>query len=441
MPATEQTWRNQRLMHIIFAVSGVLLLISTIWMFVADHDRSWKPYQLKFAAVEIEVNNRRGLQYATEDAQKEHERLARELSAARSQAFDPETLQRFKAEVHSVDPDYSFTAIDDLVTELDALAETAAEKRVVVEEAEKNLEAARKAVADSVKALKKQQRDLAKKTEGVTAETVAAAEQAVTAAQEAVVAAREGLSDAEKDAIDAENKAAEKRQQILARLGNIVRAARFREDSELGVRKFTAADRDAAIAKLGLMDLAPQAEQEAQQRVVDELKQKFADLTLSYQAASSHRKKLQDLVKSLTATEDDALKAFDSHQATLASLKKTNVDLRSTYFTDSFPFLGKKWLELPILDAFNSPRKIDNLWSDDLEINYSSAFVRRFDRCTTCHQGMQKTMPGSAVDPAYIHNKAVDFVLVAPSKSQYEEAATDIVGEPRSAVELLELLY
>ena len=65
------------------------------------------------------------------------------------------------------------------------------------------------------------------------------------------------------------------------------------------------------------------------------------------------------------------------------------------------PLPGKKWLELPILDAFNSPRKIDNLWSDDLEIDYNFSMVRRFDRCTTCHQLIGKTMPGRADVPAY----------------------------------------
>ena len=59
-----------------------------------------------------------------------------------------------------------------------------------------------------------------------------------------------------------------------------------------------------------------------------------------------------------------------------------------TYFVDRFPWLGKKWLTLPILDAFNSPRKIDNLWADDLTIDYNFRRGRRFDRCTTCHQSM-----------------------------------------------------
>jgi hypothetical protein len=66
---------------------------------------------------------------------------------------------------------------------------------------------------------------------------------------------------------------------------------------------------------------------------------------------------------------------------------------------------------LPILDAFNSPLKIDNLWSDGLVQDYNFSKVRRFDRCTTCHQSMSKTLPGSAVDPAFVHEERIEFTL------------------------------
>ena len=88
---------------------------------------------------------------------------------------------------------------------------------------------------------------------------------------------------------------------------------------------------------------------------------------------------------------------------------------RSTFFTSSFPWLGKRWLELPILDAFNSPLKIDNLWTKDLTlVNGSFGEVRRFDRCTTCHKGIDKTQPGTADQPAYVPEHEVELVLVAP---------------------------
>ena len=45
MPATEKTWRDQKVLHVVFGCTGLVLLISTVWMFGADHSRQWKEYQ------------------------------------------------------------------------------------------------------------------------------------------------------------------------------------------------------------------------------------------------------------------------------------------------------------------------------------------------------------------------------------------------------------
>lgn len=45
MPATEQTWRNPKLLHVVFGVSSLMMLVATIWMFTKDHTREWKDYQ------------------------------------------------------------------------------------------------------------------------------------------------------------------------------------------------------------------------------------------------------------------------------------------------------------------------------------------------------------------------------------------------------------
>ena len=52
MPATEQTWRDSKLLHIVFGVSGVAMLVTTVWMLAADHNREWKPVQRKFREIE-----------------------------------------------------------------------------------------------------------------------------------------------------------------------------------------------------------------------------------------------------------------------------------------------------------------------------------------------------------------------------------------------------
>ncbi|MEO8499261.1 MAG: hypothetical protein ABI614_29700, partial [Planctomycetota bacterium] len=91
MPATEQTWRNTKLLHKIFAVSGVVMLASTIWLLAIDHARPWKPYQRTANDVELRLTDWRKLQYETNDALALHKQLVDGLDAARREAI-PESL-------------------------------------------------------------------------------------------------------------------------------------------------------------------------------------------------------------------------------------------------------------------------------------------------------------------------------------------------------------
>jgi len=52
MPATEQTWRNLKTLHVVFAVTAILLLLSTVLMLTADHNRPWKQYARGFRNLE-----------------------------------------------------------------------------------------------------------------------------------------------------------------------------------------------------------------------------------------------------------------------------------------------------------------------------------------------------------------------------------------------------
>ena len=79
MPATETTWRDTGRLHQIFAVTGVLLTIGTVWMFWKDHARSWKTYQVSALNVDQKINELRQQQYETGAAVVEHDARAREL--------------------------------------------------------------------------------------------------------------------------------------------------------------------------------------------------------------------------------------------------------------------------------------------------------------------------------------------------------------------------
>jgi len=81
------------------------------------------------------------------------------------------------------------------------------------------------------------------------------------------------------------------------------------------------------------------------------------------------------------------------------------------------PSFGKWLLSLPLIDAFGRPLAIDQIWLPGLQINYNFCGVARFDRCTTCHQGIDKTATGSPAEPLYRPQAMVTVQLATPAES------------------------
>ncbi len=52
MPASEETYRSQPSLHIVFAITSVAMTLSIVWMIMADHLRPWKQVQRAFQQVE-----------------------------------------------------------------------------------------------------------------------------------------------------------------------------------------------------------------------------------------------------------------------------------------------------------------------------------------------------------------------------------------------------
>ena len=81
MPATEHFFRNQKKLHLVFAISSVVLLVSVVAMMVEDYADPLRSYQstnfkLQAAAKKVEIQR---LQTAEFEANKESlEKLLRE---------------------------------------------------------------------------------------------------------------------------------------------------------------------------------------------------------------------------------------------------------------------------------------------------------------------------------------------------------------------------
>ncbi|MFO0817775.1 MAG: hypothetical protein U1A77_07535 [Pirellulales bacterium] len=368
MPATEQTWRNQKLLHRVFGAVGLTLLGATMWMFYADHNREWKGYQDTARHMELSYNSWMQLQHETNAAVLEHEKLAVAFAIARTSPVSEDLLKEFRAEIERR-------------ADADPRSKELYERYGVEELNKKAAEASGALGSDP------------------------------TQADPALIIAAEKA-----------------RAEVIDALDEIIKQAKFREDNALNARKFKSADLDAVRATLdiGVRDNLPADEMSAIQGKVTRVAEDLEQLKLAYQESATHRQTLAAIVRNARTGEDVAKRALDDNQSDLTKLKSAYAERQMTYFADRFPYLGKKWLTLPILDAFNSPRKIDNLWSDDLTIDYNFRRVRRFDRCTTCHQAMEKTQPGTADKPMFDGAETFTLTLATPTKDEVEAAKKEV---------------
>ena len=215
---------------------------------------------------------------------------------------------------------------------------------------------------------------------------------------------------------------------LLARMRDIVKRCKFREDSLAGALKLekAALDKNRADYELAVAGDASAQRQAELLSVADDKRADVTKATLAFQQANAHRKSLEATLASLTSVEDAAAKAEADHRAKLVQLQKTYDQRR--------PNVGKTVLELPVLDAFNSPLKVEQLWLPQLTLNNNFRDVARFDRCTTCHRGMDKTLPGSPSDPAYRPESTLDVALKTPA--QGPEPAT-VQGDGNAQLEKL----
>ncbi|HTN77582.1 MAG TPA: hypothetical protein VL096_20125 [Pirellulaceae bacterium] len=501
MPATESTWRDQKKLHFLFAISGAILFIATIWMFLKDHNREWKVYQDTARNVQIQTDKWKEEAIQTVAYREEHEKLEHELMAARAESFDRNLLDQFEASVDAnllrrmreedgaetpTDdaPKYDFSRIeleykklsgdpelaknasaddqavlatlksdklDDLaarvkayaasseLTRIVGLAQVARDRRLYADKIAVSADETEKVAATDL--IEKDSADraliIAQPADVEKAKADVAAKTAKSDESKKAAAALRAQARSENDAaLQAEIAAGKSRSALLEKLNAIMKQAKFIEDRLSGERKFQNANLDKAKADegLGVRDSVSSEVMHKLEERIHEYDALVSKLTLRLQGATEHRKELQKLIKAMTAKEDEVEKRLDTSTAKLVQLEKAIVDKRSTYVVwwNGLPTPGKKLLEAPILSAFNSPLKIENLWSDGLVIDYNFRDVKRYDRCTTCHQLMEKSQPGLPNEPGYVKERSLTLILTPPTTEKLAElkkAAAD-AGKP-----------
>jgi cytochrome c2 len=370
MPTTEATRYNLRLLHKLFAAASVVLLVATIWLLIKDHRREWRAYQSTANQIDCRMTEWRKHQYETDAALREQQRLQSALDGVPSQGLDIALVRQFR---------------------------------------------------DAAQAAAKQ-----------TGEPLdwARLDGDCDRLQQMMESSRGDAADAEARA----RSFGPLRQKVLEQLRTILERAKFHETSRFDERQAKSSDLDAAKANvaLAIRGVLPPRDEARWQSTVDRLQQEVQELTLHYQAAKEHRENLQGILAKLTAPEDELRRALADRRAAWERLTAVQAERRTTYinWSHGFPLPGKKLLELPLFDAFNPPLKIETLWCNELTQDINFQQVRRFDRCTTCHQAMQKTQPGSAAQPAYPCEQTLQLALTPEAGPRPSEAAVPAAGSP-----------
>src|SRR5215469_14372022 len=95
MPANEQTWRDQKLLHVVFGVTSIIMLLATIWMLAKDHSREWKNYQRRFQNLEAFTANARLSEEETAAYYVKKEQLDKLVKVAQSEVPSKEVVDTF----------------------------------------------------------------------------------------------------------------------------------------------------------------------------------------------------------------------------------------------------------------------------------------------------------------------------------------------------------
>jgi mono/diheme cytochrome c family protein len=296
MAATDQTYRNQKTLDVVFGASCVAMLVVTVLMFWLDHDLPWKANQRAFRDVVPAVRER-------------------------------EMLDKLP------DPDAVY------------------ERRLAVDQARRRRDEAREAVAP-------QERQLTAERERQTA-----VYQGVKADYDSLMTYYN---------IDVEHWGHAKEGSAEKKSLGEAKEAKKRRLDELQKRLY------AEQAKLD--DIKARYDDQVLDRPLDGLPSPSPTAAPNGSAGQgADVPTLRKLEVALAVAEDELKKVtgpFDRY---------AKAAVQSAWGR------GDAFRALPILDAFESPTKIKQIWLPELTIDYSFRDVPRFDRCTTCHLGIDQT--------------------------------------------------
>jgi mono/diheme cytochrome c family protein len=299
MAATDQTYRKQKTLDVVFAVSSILMLLSIFWMLYDDYNREFKHVQRKFRDVEDEIFLRAMLDKMPDSEHIEAITKAHEMLASAKK--DMQKVQRDNAS---------------------AIRAAKGEREIAENDA-----LGIKAKLDSINSLI-------------------------------------NISQDDMDRTTDKNL----RESIFKHIASLI-VERDKKKEE-----FT----------------------EANQRIVEKtknVKEKEAKVT---SAEAEHARTIADFMLTNPANGKKLMDYSLGQVSTLGDVEDALKKYTSEFDRLAKTAAAKRWKKgdwfrnLPLIDAFAAPTRIQQYTFNDLTIDYSFKQVTRYDRCTSCHLGVDR---------------------------------------------------
>jgi cbb3-type cytochrome oxidase cytochrome c subunit len=161
---------------------------------------------------------------------------------------------------------------------------------------------------------------------------------------------------------------------------------------------------------------APTEELATLQEATTRIQQKIDGLAIDIETKEADRQRLADLLASITAEEDAAQDALERHLAEVEQFRRTLASLPDE--------AAETLSRMPFVDAFGRSLAVEQIWLPELTIDYNFQRVARFDRCITCHQGIDQVQPRTPNLPAIVCPKQLTVSLATPDDPPDESEQT-----------------
>ncbi len=170
--------------------------------------------------------------------------------------------------------------------------------------------------------------------------------------------------------------------------------------NQRAVKGKASADRDLAVR-----DEKPESVINALQDNFNAESEKVDELEIQVQNFETELTQLKN-IKSAMREQVSAIEAdLKNTQAEIVRLEATKEKIAPDSW---FSRTKRDVMQWPIIDAFNSPHKIKQVWLPDLKVTLGMAQTARFDRCQTCHLGIDRVEAGNL--PSFPHGVGADFI-------------------------------